>query len=173
MPLAINALGAVATGVVLIVVSISKFALGAWMILVLIPLLIYYWGKGAYCGWICSCGAMAETFGDQHRHKMPHGPFWNRLNLAGQAILAFAVFLLILRIAGWMGVARADHLFHWLKGEVPVAFVVLRPDVAADAEALADHCRTQLASFKVPREIRFVDALPRNAMGKVEKKRLI
>ena len=60
-----------------------------------------------------------------------------------------------------------------LKGEVPVAFVVLRPDAPADASALADHCRASLASFKVPREIRFVDALPRNAMGKVEKKRLI
>lgn len=43
--LGINAMGAIATGVVLIVVSISKFALGAWMILVLIPLLIaLMWG---------------------------------------------------------------------------------------------------------------------------------
>lgn len=28
---------------------------------VIIPLLIWRWGKGAYCGWICSCGALAET----------------------------------------------------------------------------------------------------------------
>ncbi|MBA2242658.1 MAG: NAD(P)-binding domain-containing protein, partial [Chthoniobacterales bacterium] len=40
---------------------------------VIIPLLIWRWGKGAYCGWICSCGALAETMGDQQRHKMPHG----------------------------------------------------------------------------------------------------
>jgi NosR/NirI family transcriptional regulator, nitrous oxide reductase regulator len=68
---------------------------------ILIPALIYFYGKGAYCGWICSCGALAETLGDEHRHKMPHGSRWNRLNLAGQGILAVAVVLLILRIAGW------------------------------------------------------------------------
>ena len=28
---------------------------------VIIPLLIYRFGKGAYCGWICSCGAMATA----------------------------------------------------------------------------------------------------------------
>jgi NosR/NirI family nitrous oxide reductase transcriptional regulator len=68
---------------------------------VLIPLGIYYFGKGVYCGWICSCGALAETLGDTHRHKMPHGPGWNRLNMAGQGILAIAVALLVLRIVGW------------------------------------------------------------------------
>ncbi len=68
---------------------------------VLIPLGIYFFGKGVYCGWICSCGALAETLGDTHRHKMPHGPGWNRLNLAGQGILAIAVLLLIVRIVGW------------------------------------------------------------------------
>ncbi len=33
---------------------------------------------------------------------MPHGPGWNRLNLAGQGVLAIAVFLLLVRIAGWV-----------------------------------------------------------------------
>ena len=69
---------------------------------VLIPGMIYYWGKGAYCGWICSCGALAETLGDQHRDKMPHGPGWNRLNLAGQVILGLAFLLLFFRIGGWI-----------------------------------------------------------------------
>ena len=69
---------------------------------VIIPLLIWRWGKGAYCGWICSCGALAETMGDQHRHKMPHGPFWNRFNMAGQVILALAFLILFVRIAGWV-----------------------------------------------------------------------
>jgi NosR/NirI family transcriptional regulator, nitrous oxide reductase regulator len=68
---------------------------------ILIPALIYFYGKGAYCGWICSCGGLAETLGDEHRHKMPHGSRWNRLNLAGQGVLAVAVALLILRIASW------------------------------------------------------------------------
>jgi polyferredoxin len=68
---------------------------------VIIPGIVYFWGKGAYCGWICSCGAMAETLGDTHRHKMPHGAGWNRANMLGQAILAVAFLLLVLRIIGW------------------------------------------------------------------------
>jgi thioredoxin reductase/Fe-S-cluster-containing hydrogenase component 2 len=69
---------------------------------VLIPGMIYFWGKGAYCGWICSCGALAETLGDQHRDKMPHGEGWNKLNLAGQVIMVVAFLLLFLRIGGWV-----------------------------------------------------------------------
>lgn len=81
--------------------------LAAWLVIsfvqtfVVIPVLIYYWGKGAYCGWICSCGALAETLGDTHRHKMPHGPSWNRLNVAGQAILGIAFLILLVRICSW------------------------------------------------------------------------
>ena len=78
---------------------------------VIIPLIIRRWGKGAYCGWICSCGALAETLGDAHRHKMPHGPFWNRLNMTGQVILAIAMLLLLLRILGWSGVGFATALY--------------------------------------------------------------
>ncbi len=69
---------------------------------VLIPGMIYFWGKGAYCGWICSCGALAETLGDEQRDKMPHGENWNKFNLAGQVILALAFLLLFLRIIGWI-----------------------------------------------------------------------
>jgi fatty-acyl-CoA synthase len=56
--------------------------------------------------------------------------------------------------------------------EVPVAYVTLRAGASADAEALKAHVATELARFKVPREVVFVDALPRNAMGKVQHFRL-
>lgn len=69
---------------------------------IIIPLIVYRWGKGAFCGWICSCGALAETLGDTQRHKMPHGPLWNRLNMLGQIFLAIAFLLLFIRIAGWI-----------------------------------------------------------------------
>lgn len=69
---------------------------------VIIPLLVYKFGKGAYCGWICSCGALAETLGDTQRHKMPHGPAWNKLNMLGQVILLAALILLVIRITGWI-----------------------------------------------------------------------
>ncbi len=80
----------------------------AWLIVsfvqtfVIIPGLVYFWGKGAYCGWICSCGALAETMGDTHRHKMPHGPKWNRLNMVGQVALVLAGILLVLRTITWL-----------------------------------------------------------------------
>ncbi len=76
-------------------------AIGFVQTFILIPLIIFRWGKGAYCGWICSCGALAETLGDAHRQRMPHGPGWNRLNLVGQVFLAAAFGLLALRVAAW------------------------------------------------------------------------
>ncbi len=75
---------------------------GSLQTFVIIPLIIWRWGKGAYCGWICSCGALAETLGDTHRQKMPHGPRFNRLNMTGQVVLAFAFVILIARVLGWI-----------------------------------------------------------------------
>jgi acyl-CoA synthetase (AMP-forming)/AMP-acid ligase II len=57
-------------------------------------------------------------------------------------------------------------------GEVPVAFVVLRAGAAATPDELAEHCRAQLARFKVPKDVVFLDALPRNPSGKVLKREL-
>jgi len=75
--------------------------IGSIQTFVLIPLIVWRWGKGAYCGWICSCGALAETMGDTQRQKMPHGPRWNRLNLTGQVILAICLVLFAARIVSW------------------------------------------------------------------------
>jgi fatty-acyl-CoA synthase len=55
-------------------------------------------------------------------------------------------------------------------GESGVAVVVLRQQ--ADEQELIAHCRERLASFKVPRSVRFVDELPRSGMGKVLKDQL-
>jgi thioredoxin reductase/polyferredoxin len=85
----------------------SEQPMWGWLVIsliqtfVIIPYIVLRWGKGAYCGWICSCGALAETLGDAHRHKMPHGPIWNRVNMLGQAVLAFAFVILIVRVLGW------------------------------------------------------------------------
>jgi fatty-acyl-CoA synthase len=65
-------------------------------------------------------------------------------------------------------VARPDE--RW--GEVPVAHVVLRPGTAATEDELIEHCRGQLAKFKVPKAVTFLDALPRNPSGKVLKREL-
>jgi malonyl-CoA/methylmalonyl-CoA synthetase len=71
------------------------------------------------------------------------------------------------REAAVLGVPDADL------GERIVAFVVLREGVQEPPESeLIDHVTRLLASHKRPREVRFVDALPRNAMGKVQKAKL-
>src|SRR5260221_10647904 len=55
-------------------------------------------------------------------------------------------------------------------GEEVKAFVVTRSDV--DAETLKAYCREWLANYKTPSEIEFVNFLPRNAVGKIDKKEL-
>jgi len=56
------------------------------------------------------------------------------------------------------------------RGEIPVAFV--EADPGFDADAFVAALRERLASFKLPKSVRILEALPRNAMGKVEKQRL-
>jgi acyl-CoA synthetase (AMP-forming)/AMP-acid ligase II len=50
--------------------------------------------------------------------------------------------------------------------------VTLRPGAAVTASELAAHCGQRLASYKVPAEFRFTDALPVNASGKILKREL-
>ena len=57
-------------------------------------------------------------------------------------------------------------------GEAVQAFVVPRAGQDLDVEDLLAHARTELARFKIPKEIRVVDALPRNASGKILKREL-
>ncbi len=65
---------------------------------VIIPYIVYRWGKGAYCGWICSCGALAETLGDEYRTKAPHGEKAKRWENTGQFILAFAFIITLFKL---------------------------------------------------------------------------
>lgn len=53
------------------------------------------------------------------------------------------------------------------RGEVPIAYVVMRG--GAETSALRDICAKSLASFKIPRAFIAMDALPRTALGKVQK----
>lgn len=53
-----------------------------------------------------------------------------------------------------------------------VAWIVLRDGALPDPAALAGHCAERLAGYKRPRQIRFVPSLPRNAAGKLLRRRL-
>lgn len=58
-----------------------------------------------------------------------------------------------------------DELF----GEAVAAFIELSPGASIDANQVIDHCRESIASYKKPKHVRFVEAMPRNSMGKVLK----
>lgn len=62
-----------------------------------------------------------------------------------------------------IGVPHADF------GEAVVAVVVLRDGATLSEVALIDTLKTRIANFKVPKRVHFVDELPRNTMGKVQK----
>ncbi|MBC5762879.1 class I adenylate-forming enzyme family protein [Ramlibacter albus] len=70
-------------------------------------------------------------------------------------------------VADAVVVRRRDE--RW--GEVPVAFVAMQPNARADPDALMRGCREQLAGYKMPKEIRFVDAssFPRSSTGKIQR----
>jgi O-succinylbenzoic acid--CoA ligase len=68
--------------------------------------------------------------------------------------------------AGVAGVPDADL------GTRVVAWIVANDAATVDSRALAEFCRTRLAGFKLPREFRFVSALPRTAAGKLQRRRL-
>ncbi|MFH0845539.1 MAG: long-chain fatty acid--CoA ligase [Pseudomonadota bacterium] len=58
----------------------------------------------------------------------------------------------------------------WL--EVPKAYVVLKPGASLTVEELIRYCTKKLAKFKVPKEVEFIDGLPRTPSGKVLKREL-
>ena len=85
----------------------------------------------------------------------PHGPTWwradQRRHWAGDAVAGAVV-------------AKPDA--KW--GETPLAFVELKAGAAVKAEDLVAHCRSLLAGYKVPREVRF-EAIPKTSTGKIQK----
>ena len=57
-------------------------------------------------------------------------------------------------------------------GEVGRAFVVLKEGANLNEEAVISHCKSQLATYKVPKQVRMIDELPHNATGKILKHQL-
>ncbi len=54
-------------------------------------------------------------------------------------------------------------------GEIPVAYVVMKPGQEVSSHEIIDLCKKQLASYKCIKDVRFIDALPKNSVGKVVK----
>ena len=87
------------------------------------------------------------------------------INVGGEKVYPRDVEEVLFRhpaVADAVVLAASDPLL----GEVPRAVVVLRPGIAVSAEELLAFLRPTLATFKLPRSIEFVTAVPRSASGK-------
>jgi len=93
------------------------------------------------------------------------------VNRGGLKISSFEVEDAIHRIPGVLEAAVVS-VPHARLGEDLVAFVVGRPGALLARDALRAALAGSLADFKVPRDIRLIDSMPRNAMGKILKARL-
>ncbi|BCV20959.1 long-chain-fatty-acid--CoA ligase [Moorella sp. Hama-1] len=59
-----------------------------------------------------------------------------------------------------------------LRGEIPKAFIVLRPGRKATPREFITFCRERLANYKCPRQVALVESLPKTVTGKIDKKQL-
>jgi acyl-CoA synthetase (AMP-forming)/AMP-acid ligase II len=58
---------------------------------------------------------------------------------------------------------------HAALGEVPVLFVVAKPEARIEPEALRQFCLKHLSAYKVPQTVRFIDRIPRTGSGKIQR----
>ena len=57
-------------------------------------------------------------------------------------------------------------------GEIPKAFVVLKPEANASESDLIEFCRGRMSHYKCPRSVEFLDVLPKTGTGKILKREL-
>jgi HIP---CoA ligase len=116
-------------------------------------------------GWLCTgdLGMIRAT-----GHLVAMGRITDMIISGGANIYAREIENVILDMPG-VAIAAAVAKNDPRLGEVPVVWVVLERLADLDAAAVITRCRDQLASYKVPRQIHFVDRLPLTASGKVHK----
>jgi long-chain acyl-CoA synthetase len=58
------------------------------------------------------------------------------------------------------------------KGQIPTAFIVLKEGQSATVDEIRNFCRQSLSDYKVPKQINFVDSMPRTGSGQIDRRRL-
>lgn len=71
-----------------------------------------------------------------------------------------------------VALAAVGSILDEARGELAKAYVVLRPEAEVTAADIIAHCRSQLAAYKVPRAVQFVEAIPMTASGKLMRRLL-
>ena len=107
---------------------------------------------------------------DEHGTIMFHGRFKDMLKVGGENVAAAEIEALLgrhptVKLAQVVGIPDAKY------AEVPAAFVELNPGAAATEAELLSFCKAEVASFKVPRVVRFVQEWPMSS-SKIQKFKL-
>jgi crotonobetaine/carnitine-CoA ligase len=93
------------------------------------------------------------------------------LKVGGENVAASEIESVIAAVPGVVEVAVVAAP-HRMLDQVPIAFVIAAGDEGTTAEAVLEACRSRLSDFKVPREVRVVDELPRSTLNKIAKAEL-
>jgi carnitine-CoA ligase len=93
------------------------------------------------------------------------------LKVGGENVAASEIERVVLAVPGVSEVAVVAAP-HDMLGDTPVAFIMTQEEGEGLAEEVLQACREQLADFKVPREVRIIDELPRSTLNKVAKAQL-
>ena len=114
-------------------------------------------------GWVYT-GDMGKMDADGYLTFM--GRFKEMIKVSGYSVFPEEVELLLIKHpavaqAAVIGIPDPE------KGEVVKAFIVRKPEASVDAQALTAWSRENMANYKVPRAIEFIDALPATGSGKV------
>ena len=116
-------------------------------------------------GWL-ETGDLARMRPDGHVVFM--GRYKDMLKVGGENVSPAEVEGYLLEVDGVEEIAVVGYPDPRLM-EVPVAYVVKRPGSDVSGEQLIDRCRGRIASFKIPRHVQFIDAMPATASGKIRK----
>jgi crotonobetaine/carnitine-CoA ligase len=119
-------------------------------------------------GWM-ETGDMVTPYDDGHLRFEGRGK--DMLRVGAENVAAAEIERVIQAVPGVFEAAVVGGPHEFL-GEVPVAFVIPSGDTTGLADRIVAACRAQLADFKAPRDVRFVDAFPRSTLNKVSKKDL-
>ncbi|MEQ6119267.1 4Fe-4S dicluster domain-containing protein [Reichenbachiella sp. MALMAid0571] len=69
---------------------------GIALVLIGVPVFVYFFGKRWYCSWVCGCGGLAETLGDPYRQLSDKSlKAWKFERISIHAVLAFAVVMTV------------------------------------------------------------------------------
>lgn len=91
--------------------TLGLFMLGWGIALIIlgVPLMVYFFGKRWYCSWVCGCGGLAETFGDPYRQLSQKSlRAWRIERWMVHGVLVFAVLMTAGVLYTWF--TRSSHL---------------------------------------------------------------